>query len=292
MHGPQDRSRTNHILLATGLRSEAHVDDRRQLQLRCRREQRWGEVEVGDTWRPVQTRLVTGEDDGLRPLYAEVKKRLETPDDLFKLGWSQEKMVDSGLFMPRWRRGWRRLTTCSNSAGHRRRWWTPASSCRGEEEVGDAWRPVQTRLVTGEDAGLRPLHAEVKKRLETPDDLFKLGWSQEKMMDSGLFMPRWRRGWRRLTTSSNSAAHRRRWWTPASLCRGEEEVGDTWRPVQTRLVTGEDDGLRPLYAEVKKRLETPDDLFKLGWSQEKMVDSGLFMPRWRRGWRHLTTCSN
>ncbi len=32
-------------------------------------------------------------------------------------------------------------------------------------------------------------------------------------------------------------------------------------------------------AEVKKRLETPDDLFKLGWSQEKMVDSGLFMPR-------------
>ena len=32
-------------------------------------------------------------------------------------------------------------------------------------------------------------------------------------------------------------------------------------------------------AEVKKRLETPDDLFKLGWSQEKMVDSGLFIPR-------------
>ena len=31
-------------------------------------------------------------------------------------------------------------------------------------------------------------NAEVKKRLETPDDLFKLGWSQEKMMDSGLFV--------------------------------------------------------------------------------------------------------
>ena len=30
-------------------------------------------------------------------------------------------------------------------------------------------------------------NAEVKKRLETPDDLFKLGWSQEKMQDSGLF---------------------------------------------------------------------------------------------------------
>ena len=29
---------------------------------------------------------------------AEVKKRLETPDDLFKLGWSQENMLDSGLF--------------------------------------------------------------------------------------------------------------------------------------------------------------------------------------------------
>ena len=29
---------------------------------------------------------------------AEVKKRLETPDDLFKQGWSQEKMLDSGLF--------------------------------------------------------------------------------------------------------------------------------------------------------------------------------------------------
>ena len=31
-------------------------------------------------------------------------------------------------------------------------------------------------------------NADVKKRLETPDDLFKLGWSQEKMMDSGLFV--------------------------------------------------------------------------------------------------------
>ena len=31
-------------------------------------------------------------------------------------------------------------------------------------------------------------NAEVKKRLETPDDLFKLGWSQAKMMDSGLFV--------------------------------------------------------------------------------------------------------
>ena len=33
-------------------------------------------------------------------------------------------------------------------------------------------------------------NAEVRKRLETPDDLFKLGWSREKMMDSGLFTPR------------------------------------------------------------------------------------------------------
>ena len=29
---------------------------------------------------------------------ADMKKSLETPDDLFKLGWSQEKMLDSGLF--------------------------------------------------------------------------------------------------------------------------------------------------------------------------------------------------
>ena len=28
----------------------------------------------------------------------KVKKRLDSPDDLFKLGWSEEKMENSGLF--------------------------------------------------------------------------------------------------------------------------------------------------------------------------------------------------
>ena len=30
-------------------------------------------------------------------------------------------------------------------------------------------------------------NVEVKKRLETPDDLFKIGWSEEKLRESGLF---------------------------------------------------------------------------------------------------------
>ena len=33
--------------------------------------------------------------------------------------------------------------------------------------------------------------------------------------------------------------------------------------------------------EVKKRLDSPDDLFKLGWSEQKMENSGLFSHHYR-----------
>ena len=76
---------------------------------------RYRHIYVNDDLTPLQTRMLRTlqNDNEVKRVWtidgnfhcivvennAEVKKRLETPEDLYKLGWSQQKMLDSGLFM-------------------------------------------------------------------------------------------------------------------------------------------------------------------------------------------------
>ncbi len=59
--------------------------------------------------------------------------------------------------------------------------------CDGRGDIDIYMLAMDCHLMIGRM--LKSHHPGVSIKL-APDDLFKLGWSQEKMMDSGLFIPR------------------------------------------------------------------------------------------------------